>query len=91
MKFIRSLAIGLLALQVSQAAFADAAPGDTGKDRVLTYLATLDMVFGMTLGDRIAIGLDVAGYRTATGGGYGVRGRYGIGGQITRRTCLSRM
>ena len=34
------------------------------------------MAFGMTLTDRLAIGLDVAGYRTATGVGYGVRGRY---------------
>jgi outer membrane protein OmpA-like peptidoglycan-associated protein len=61
-----------------------AAAADTGKDRILKYLATLDLVFGMTLSDRIAMGIDVAGYRTATGGGYGVRGRYAIGGQITR-------
>ena len=61
-----------------------AAAGDTGQDRILDYLVSLDMAFGMTLSDRIAIGLDVAGYRTATGRGYGVRGRYGTGGQITR-------
>jgi len=60
--------------------------GDGGKDRVLDYLVTLDLAFGMTLSDRIAIGLDVAGYRTATGGGYGVRGRYATGGQITARS-----
>ncbi|HEU4735163.1 MAG TPA: hypothetical protein VFT22_45035, partial [Kofleriaceae bacterium] len=60
------------------------APGDTGEDRVLDYLVTLDLAFGMTLGDRVAIGIDVAAYRTQTGSGYGVRGRYGIGGQITR-------
>jgi len=58
------------------------AAGDTGKDRILDYLATLDMAFGMSLSDAVAIGLDVAGYRTATAGGYGVRGRYGTGGQI---------
>jgi outer membrane protein OmpA-like peptidoglycan-associated protein len=61
-----------------------AAAGDTGPDRVLDYLVSLDMAFGMTLSDRIAIGFDVAGYRTATGRGYGARGRYGTGGQITR-------
>jgi outer membrane protein OmpA-like peptidoglycan-associated protein len=60
------------------------AAGDTGKDRVLDYLVTLDMAFGMTLSDRIAIGIDAAGYRTATGSGYGVRGRYATGSQITR-------
>jgi outer membrane protein OmpA-like peptidoglycan-associated protein len=59
-----------------------AAAGDTGKDRVLDYLVTLDMALGMTLSDRIALGIDVAGYRTATGSGYGVRGRYNTGGQI---------
>jgi outer membrane protein OmpA-like peptidoglycan-associated protein len=59
-----------------------AAAGDTGDDRVLDYLVTLDMAFGMTLGDRVAIGLDVAGYRTATGRGYGVRGTYLTGGRI---------
>ncbi|HEX2685837.1 MAG TPA: OmpA family protein [Kofleriaceae bacterium] len=59
-----------------------AAAGDTSRDRVLDYLVTLDMAFGMTLGDRVAIGIDAAGYRTATGRGYGVRGRYATGGQI---------
>ena len=58
--------------------------GDTGSDRVLNYLVTIDMAFGMTLTDRIAIGIDAAGYRTATGSGYGVRGRYAMGGQLTR-------
>jgi hypothetical protein len=55
--------------------------GDTAKDPVLDYLVTLDMAFGMTLSDRIAIGIDVAGYRTATGTGYGVRGHFVTGGQ----------
>ncbi len=60
-----------------------AAVGDTGKDRVLDYLVTFDMAFGMTLSDRFALGIDVGGYRTATGSGYGKRGRYASGGQIT--------
>jgi len=60
--------------------------GDGGRDRVLDYLVTLDMAFGMTLSDRIAIGIDVAGYRTRTGPGYGVRGRYATGGLITARS-----
>ncbi len=60
--------------------------GDAGKDKVLDYAATIDMAFGMTLGNRIAIGLDVAGYRTATAAGYGVRGRYTLGGVITRKS-----
>jgi outer membrane protein OmpA-like peptidoglycan-associated protein len=54
-------------------------PGDTSKHDVLNYVATLDMAFGMTLSDRFAIGLDVAGYRTATGAGYGIRGHYSAG------------
>jgi outer membrane protein OmpA-like peptidoglycan-associated protein len=58
--------------------------GSASEDRVLDYLITLDLAFGMTLSDRIAIGIDVAGYRTATGSGYGVRGRYGMGGQILK-------
>ncbi|HET9622231.1 MAG TPA: OmpA family protein [Kofleriaceae bacterium] len=60
------------------------AAGDTADDRILKYLVTLDMTFGMTVADRVAIGIDVAGYRTATDAGFGVRGRYGIGGQILR-------
>jgi outer membrane protein OmpA-like peptidoglycan-associated protein len=60
--------------------------GDTDADRVLDYLVTLDMAFGMSLSDRIAIGLDVAAYRTASGRGYGKRGRYGITGTITARS-----
>ena len=60
------------------------AAGDTGKDRILDYLVTLDMAFGMTITDHVAIGLDVAAYRTATGAGYGVRGTYGTGGVILK-------
>jgi len=56
--------------------------GDAGDDRVLDYVAVLDMAFGMSLGDRIAIGFDVAGFRTSPGPGYGKRGRYVAGGTI---------
>lgn len=60
--------------------------GDTGDDRILKYLGTLDMTFGMTLMDHIAIGFDVGAYRTATGAGYGVRGRYGLGGVVATKS-----
>jgi hypothetical protein len=50
--------------------------GDPDPDRILDYLVTLDMALGITITDRIAIGLDVGAYRTSTGSGYGVRGRY---------------
>jgi len=60
------------------------ATGDTSRDRILDYLVTIDMAFGMSLSDRVAIGFDAAAYRTATGPGYGVRGRYAMGGQITK-------
>ncbi|HEY6175280.1 MAG TPA: hypothetical protein VIX73_12575, partial [Kofleriaceae bacterium] len=60
--------------------------GDASSDRVLNYLLTIDMAFGMSLSDRVAIGIDVAGYRTATGAGYGVRGRYAMMGQIAARS-----
>ena len=56
----------------------------SGKQSVLDYLVTLDMAFGMSLSDRVAIGLDVAAYRTATGPGYGVRGTYGSGGVLVK-------
>jgi flagellar motor protein MotB len=58
--------------------------GDAGDDRILRYLVTLDMAFGMTLTDRVALGIDVAGYRTATGDGYGARGLYAGRGQLAR-------
>ncbi|MBA3820845.1 MAG: hypothetical protein H0X17_18290, partial [Deltaproteobacteria bacterium] len=38
--------------------------GDGGDDRVLDYLMTLDLAFGMSLSDRFAIGFDVAAFRT---------------------------
>ena len=64
--------------------------GDTGNDRILDFLVTLDMAFGMTLTDRVALGIAVAAYRTRTDDGYGARGRYvGIGGaESTRSTGL---
>ena len=52
-------------------------PGDTGKDQILKYAGTLDMTFGMTITDRVAIGFDAAAYRTAVGPGYGTRALYG--------------
>jgi outer membrane protein OmpA-like peptidoglycan-associated protein len=58
--------------------------GDDGDDPILSYVATVDMAFGMTLTDRIAIGIDVAAYRAKTAGGYGERGRYMSGGTIAR-------
>ncbi len=64
------------------------AAGDTSKDRVLDYAATLDIAFGMTLSERIAIGFDVAGYRTAPGVGYGARGRYANGTVAVKSTGL---
>jgi outer membrane protein OmpA-like peptidoglycan-associated protein len=57
--------------------------GDTTKESILDYLVTLDMTFAMTLTSKIAFGLDFGGYRTATGVGYGDRGRYESGGRIT--------
>ena len=59
------------------------AGGDTTKDSILDYDATLDMTFGMTVTNRVAIGFDVAAYRTATGPGYGVRGRYVANGPMS--------
>jgi len=65
-----------------------AVPGISGdgSDRVLDYLVTFDMAFGMTLTRRLALGLDVAAYRTQTGAGYGVRGRYGGAGTIAAQS-----
>jgi hypothetical protein len=60
--------------------------GGEGSDRILDYLVTFDMAFGMTLTRRLALGIDVAAYRTATGVGYGVRGRYGEQGMIAARS-----
>ena len=56
---------------------------DTSKESILDYLVTLDMTFGMSLTNKIAIGLNIGAYRTATAVGYGVRGRYSPPGVIT--------
>jgi len=60
--------------------------GDASRDRILDYVVTLDMAFGLSITDKLAIGLDVAAYRTATGDGYGVRGRYQSGGTIMSKS-----
>src|SRR5690349_16380813 len=49
---------------------------DTGKDVVLDYNITADIAFGFQVASKLAIGLDVATYRTNTGEGYGERGRF---------------
>jgi outer membrane protein OmpA-like peptidoglycan-associated protein len=74
---VRDIAFKLLA-GYGKAPITVAVPGigDGGKDRILDQLVTLDMVFGMTITDRIAIGFDAAAYRTSTAPGYGVRGTY---------------
>jgi hypothetical protein len=64
------------------------AAGDTTRDRILDDVMTLDLAFGMTLTDHVALGLDVAAYRTRTGEGYGVRGRYASGGTVAQSTGL---
>ncbi|MDB4962715.1 MAG: putative internalin [Myxococcales bacterium] len=60
--------------------------GDASRDRILDYVVTLDMAFGLSITDRIALGIDVAAYRTATADGYGERGRYLGGGNIATRS-----
>ncbi len=60
--------------------------GDASRDRILDYVVTLDMAFGLSITDTIALGLDVAAYRTATGDGYGVRGRYMSGGTLASKS-----
>jgi outer membrane protein OmpA-like peptidoglycan-associated protein len=57
-------------------------PGNTGEESVLDYVLTLDMTFGMSITEKLAVGLDVGAYRTSTGTGYGVRGRY-AGGMVS--------
>jgi outer membrane protein OmpA-like peptidoglycan-associated protein len=58
--------------------------GNTDEESVLDFLMTLDMTFGMTITERLAIGFDIGGYRTSTAVGYGVRGRYESGGTIAQ-------
>jgi outer membrane protein OmpA-like peptidoglycan-associated protein len=61
-----------------------AAAADTARDHILNYVAQLDMTFAVTLTDRVALGFEAAGYRTAVGPGYGVRGLYATGGTIAK-------
>jgi outer membrane protein OmpA-like peptidoglycan-associated protein len=58
--------------------------GGDDDDQILSYVATLDMAFGMTLTDRIAFGISAAAYRAKTADGFGERGRYMSGGTIAR-------
>ena len=53
---------------------------NTNVDHILKYVAQLDMAFAFTLADRVELGFETAGYRSAVGPGYGVRGRYVSGG-----------
>jgi outer membrane protein OmpA-like peptidoglycan-associated protein len=57
--------------------------GNTESDSILDTLMTVDMTFGMSITNRVAIGFDMGAYRTSTGSGYGDRGRYGGGGMVT--------
>jgi hypothetical protein len=61
---------------------------NTGEESILDYIVTIDMAFGMSITDKLAIGLDVGAYRTATGIGYGRRGRYAGGMLATPSTGL---
>ncbi len=63
-------------------------PGDQSNDKILDYVLTLDIAFGMSLTDKLAIGFDLGGYRTATGVGYGNRGRYANGAVAIKSTGL---
>lgn len=51
-----------------------------GKDSILSYLAIVDMAFGMSLSERFSIGIDIAAFRTDPSYGYGRRGRYSATG-----------
>ncbi len=64
------------------------AMGDKSADKILDYVITLDIAFGMSLTDKLAVGFDVGGYRTSTGVGYGNRGRYASGAIATKSTGL---
>lgn len=64
-------------------------PGDTAEDVVLDNVITIDIAFGMSLTRKLGIGLGVAAYRTNTGEGYGVRGRYSSGGSTASTGLIS--
>ena len=62
--------------------------GDTSADAILNYAVTFDMAFALSLADHLEIAFDTGGYRTATGPGYGERGRYTSGGKVSPSTGL---
>ena len=78
----------------AQAPFEAPVPGiggdeDTADDVILDYVMTIDIAFGMSLTKRLGIGLGVAAYRTNTGEGYGVRGRFATSGSTASTGLIS--
>ncbi len=63
--------------------------GDTNVDSVLDRVITINMAFGFALTPKLAIGFDVAGYRTELGEGYGERGLFNPAGSIPSTGLLS--
>jgi outer membrane protein OmpA-like peptidoglycan-associated protein len=61
---------------------------DTASDRILDQLMTLDIAFALSVTRRFAFNFSIAAYRTATGDGYGTRGRYATGNMVTPATGL---
>jgi outer membrane protein OmpA-like peptidoglycan-associated protein len=61
---------------------------NTGDESILDYVVLVDMAFAMSITDKLAVGFDVGAYRTSTGIGYGVRGRYAGGDIATPSTGL---
>jgi flagellar motor protein MotB len=57
-----------------------AGPDDTTSDSVLGRVIVVDMAFGMSITEKLAIGLDVAAYRATAAEGYGKRGTYSLAG-----------
>jgi large repetitive protein len=62
--------------------------GDTSTDKILDYAMTLDLAFGMSITNKLAVGFDVAMYRTATSVGYGRRGRFANGTAVVKSTGM---
>ena len=58
----------------------DTDPSQQDADSVLGSLLMIDTAFGISLHERLALGIDVAAYRTSTAEGYGERGRYSPNG-----------
>ena len=63
--------------------------GNTDDDIVLDYTMTLDIAFGLSLTEKLAVGLGVAAYRTDTGEGYGSRGRFASDGSTASTGLIS--